>query len=100
MFDSIAKQIDQIVLQLLPNKLLFLSMDGVCPRAKVNQQRQRRFMTALEQTHQDNNKSKLIDKFKQNDLKIPKIITEDGKNFEFDRNAISPGTTFMLTLSE
>jgi len=61
MFELIAKQIDQIVLCILPKQTLFLSIDGVAPRAKMNQQRQRRFMTAMEKIDNKKNKAKLID---------------------------------------
>lgn len=100
MFDIIGKQLDQVMLAVLPKKLLFLSIDGVAPRAKMNQQRQRRFISAMELSSKKSNKSKLVDQYKLKDLKIPKLIEEENHKNEFDRNTISPGTPFMENLSK
>lgn len=69
-----------------PQKVFFLAVDGVAPRAKMNQQRARRFKTARE-TQQ------LIEKAIRRREKLP----ETGG---FDSNCITPGTPFMARLSE
>lgn len=43
---GIMKAIDEIVHTTKPKKVLFLAVDGVAPRAKMNQQRARRFRSA------------------------------------------------------
>lgn len=62
-----------------------MAIDGVAPRAKMNQQRARRFRTAYEA---EENMKKAI----KQGLDIPK---ED----PFDSNAITPGTEFMAKLT-
>jgi 5'-3' exoribonuclease 1 len=75
------RYIDMLVKLAQPKKVLFLALDGPAPRAKMNQQRQRRFKSALE-----------AQKTKQ-ELLARKQITE--KTVVFDSNAITPGTQFM-----
>ena len=57
-------------------------MDGVAPRAKMNQQRARRFRTAKDA--QD-----MKDRLELQGKQVPNL---------FDSNAISPGTEFMMEL--
>ena len=68
-----------------PSKVLYLAVDGVAPRAKMNQQRSRRFRSA-----------------KEAEISASEIIARGGKELEdrkrFDSNCITPGTDFMLKL--
>lgn len=63
-----------------PQKLFFLAVDGVAPRAKMNQQRSRRFRTAKEM-------KETVDKARAKGEEIPE---GDG----FDSNCITPGASF------
>ncbi|MCJ8750241.1 hypothetical protein PDJAM_G00260270 [Pangasius djambal] len=69
-----------------PRKVFFMAVDGVAPRAKMNQQRSRRFRSA-----------------KEAEEKIKKAL-EKGEvlptEARFDSNCITPGTEFMVRLHE
>ncbi|KAJ2946889.1 hypothetical protein O0L34_g16222 [Tuta absoluta] len=69
-----------------PKKLFFMAIDGVAPRAKMNQQRGRRFRSAREA-------EKLEEEAKKKGETLP---TEK----RFDSNCITPGTVFMARLHE
>mmetsp|Transcript_30306 Transcript_30306/g.29615 ORF Transcript_30306/g.29615 Transcript_30306/m.29615 type:complete len:96 (-) Transcript_30306:1452-1739(-) len=76
--------IDELVHTIKPRKLLFLAVDGVAPRAKMNQQRARRFRSAKDA-------STLKEKLEKDGKEAPDL---------FDSNAISPGTNFMFELNK
>ncbi|KAL5836915.1 hypothetical protein ACOSQ3_014084 [Xanthoceras sorbifolium] len=89
-FEAVYKYIDRIFSVIRPRKLLFLAIDGVAPRAKMNQQRSRRFKAAKDAA--DNalgteSHRKAIDSGE-----------ESSKN-QLDSNVITPGTEFMDLLS-
>ena len=48
MFRNVAALIDRLVATTRPSDMLYLALDGVAPRAKMNQQRTRRFCAARE----------------------------------------------------
>ncbi|CAE7200302.1 xrn-2 [Symbiodinium pilosum] len=78
LFQLIEAQLAVLLSLVTPKVLLYIALDGVAPRAKMNQQRSRRFRKAQE-TEADG---------------IDAVIDV------FDRNAITPGTPFMQRLSD
>ncbi|XP_035697172.1 5'-3' exoribonuclease 1-like isoform X1 [Branchiostoma floridae] len=69
-----------------PRKVFFMAVDGVAPRAKMNQQRGRRFRSAREA---EESQKKALEKGEV-------LPTEE----RFDSNCITPGTHFMVRLNE
>lgn len=85
MFIRIFNYIEHLFGKIKPKQLFFMAVDGVAPRAKMNQQRARRFRTALD--------AELArDKARREGLELP-------KEAPFDSNCITPGTEFMAKLS-
>lgn len=81
-FDDIIKTTLAITNLCKPSILLFIAVDGVAPRAKIQQQRRRRYITAY--------KNDAINEFKKKNL----IEISN-----WDSNCITPGTEFMEKLN-
>eukprot|EP00002_Diphylleia_rotans_P013116 TRINITY_DN2554_c0_g1_i3.p1 TRINITY_DN2554_c0_g1~~TRINITY_DN2554_c0_g1_i3.p1 ORF type:complete len:1538 (+),score=305.96 TRINITY_DN2554_c0_g1_i3:91-4704(+) len=81
MFQSIFAYIDGLFDAIKPRKVFFMAIDGSAPRAKINQQRSRRFRSAQE------TEQKIKD--------AGGSVQEDA----FDSNCITPGTEFMHKLT-
>jgi len=86
MFIKIFNYIEHLFGKIKPQKMFFMAIDGVAPRAKMNQQRSRRFRTALDA-------EKARDKAVAEGLELP-------KESPFDSNCITPGTEFMARLTQ
>lgn len=86
MFAKIFDYTERLFQIVAPRKLMFLAVDGVAPRAKMNQQRSRRFRSAKDAERA------MADAIARGDDIPP------GK--PFDSNCITPGTHFMYELSE
>ena len=83
---DVCEMVKKIVHLIKPKELLMIAVDGVAPRAKMNQQRIRRFRKELET-------NKLLEEENaQNQNK-------QNENIIFDSNAISAGTKFMYNLT-
>lgn len=116
---EVFKYTDRVVNMVRPRKLLMiavgksermlsvdvnlsdnLSSDGVAPRAKMNQQRSRRFRSAQDAKEKEENKQELLSLLKQQNGGIlpPEHIGNVVKQ-AFDNNSITPGTPFMDILA-
>lgn len=80
-FDNIASYTLKLIDITQPTDCLYIAIDGIAPRAKMHQQRKRRFLSAQ--------RNKAISAFKARH-KIP--------DTHWDSNCITPGTDFMLKL--
>ena len=85
MFKKIFGYVDRLYKIVKPRRVLYLAVDGVAPRAKMNQQRSRRFRSS-----------------KEAEELAARVLARDGalpERAAFDSNCITPGTDFMLKLS-
>jgi 5'-3' exoribonuclease 1 len=84
MFQRIFSYTDRLYKLVKPSKLMYLAVDGVAPRAKMNQQRSRRFRSS-----------------KEREALLADYVAKEGKlpdEESFDSNCITPGTEFMFRL--
>jgi 5'-3' exoribonuclease 1 len=81
-FTSIFAYVDHLFEKIKPKQLFFMAVDGVAPRAKMNQQRSRRFRTAKDA-------QEVREKAERKGEKLP-----DEK--AFDSNCITPGLSWLL----
>ena len=84
-FAKIFSYVDHLFQTIKPQKVFYMAIDGVAPRAKMNQQRARRFRTAMDAEH-------ALQKAIKNGEPIP-------SGEPFDSNCITPGTEFMAKLT-
>jgi 5'-3' exoribonuclease 1 len=102
-FLAVFSYIEHIFTKIKPQKLMFLAVDGVAPRAKMNQQRSRRFRTAKEA-------KEVRDKAERRGEEMPEEAAFDSNCItpgELDAGAsavartdAAPGTPFMARLSQ
>ena len=83
MFKRILEYIDFLIEYCNPSKEVFISVDGVAPLAKMNQQRKRRFRSVQDKIMFDNIKKKY----------------NKNKKIEWSNTVITPGTLFMEKLN-
>ena len=95
MYENVCRYVDRLFRAVRPRKLLYLAIDGVAPRAKMNQQRSRRFRSAQEARE----KKELEEDLKRGLIEAGHEFVKS-KQDPWDSNVITPGTKFMLNLSE
>ncbi|KAH9927111.1 exoribonuclease 2, partial [Epithele typhae] len=87
---------ERVVNMVRPRRLLFMAIDGVAPRAKMNQQRSRRFRSSQEAQEKEDARLESIKLWES----LGKTLSEEDRNKKaWDSNAITPGTPFMDLLA-
>lgn len=94
MYLNVMRYVDRLVAAVRPRKLLYLAIDGVAPRAKMNQQRSRRFRSAQEAEEQLQLTRDAKEYMKSMGHHVPEEVQA------WDSNVITPGTSFMEQLSK
>ncbi|KAM0864752.1 hypothetical protein ACQ4PT_043709 [Festuca glaucescens] len=96
-FRSMFDYIDRLLRIARPRRLLYLAVDGVAPRAKMNQQRARRFKSAKAAKEAETEENLLRERFR---AQGKELLPQDQAPREVsDPNIITPGTEFMEKLS-
>ncbi|KFY44765.1 hypothetical protein V495_03267 [Pseudogymnoascus sp. VKM F-4514 (FW-929)] len=97
---EIFKYTERVFNMVRPRKLLMIAVDGVAPRAKMNQQRSRRFRSAQEAKEKDEDKAELLKMLRsQAGGQVEESTSEAMVTKTWDSNAITPGTPFMDILA-
>lgn len=93
---AIFEYIDRIFSIVRPRRLLYMAIDGVAPRAKMNQQRSRRFRAAKESMDKREDMKRIRSELLAKGCQLP---PEKPSTSHFDSNCITPGTEFMANLA-
>lgn len=95
MYRRVMAYVDRLVAAVRPRRVLYLAIDGVAPRAKMNQQRARRFRAAQEAEQRQEVEKEALEYMRALGHKVP------GKQEKaWDSNVITPGTKFMSKLAK
>lgn len=96
MMIAVFEYTERVVNMVRPRKLLMIAVDGVAPRAKMNQQRSRRFRSAQEAAEKDAEAAEFHRRMVANGERTDESST---LKKTWDSNSITPGTPFMDLLA-
>lgn len=100
MMIAIFEYTDRVVNMVRPRKLLMIAVDGVAPRAKMNQQRSRRFRSAQEAAEKDAAAEDYHAMMRvKGEVSSDTVDGEEKPKKTWDSNSITPGTPFMDLLA-
>lgn len=99
---AIFAQTERVIGMVRPRKLIYMAVDGVAPRAKMNQQRSRRFRSNKEAKEKDEEQAEFLKMLSAQKERMGQEIKSLDEVVEktWDSNAITPGTPFMYMLAE
>lgn len=97
MMVEVFRYTERVLMIARPRKVLMIALDGVAPRAKMNQQRSRRFRSAQDAKLAEEERQRQLAEAEARGETIDAAIK--GKK-AWDTNVITPGTPFMDYLAE
>mmetsp|Transcript_8531 Transcript_8531/g.29162 ORF Transcript_8531/g.29162 Transcript_8531/m.29162 type:complete len:846 (+) Transcript_8531:124-2661(+) len=95
MLRRIEAHLDRLMELMRPTAFVYFALDGVAPRAKMNQQRTRRYVAAQERAEAAAAEDALRDELAATGQPAP-----EKKAAKWDHNVITPGTEFMRKLAD
>ena len=96
MMVAIFQCIDRLFAIVRPRKVLYMAIDGVAPRAKMNQQRSRRFRASKEAAEKIEAMDRIRAELEEKGFYLP---PKKANVQHFDSNCITPGTQFLNRMS-
>ncbi|KAK7518312.1 exoribonuclease 2 [Phyllosticta citriasiana] len=98
---EVFKYTERVVNMVRPRKILMIAVDGVAPRAKMNQQRSRRFRAAQDAKQKDEDQAEFMKMLKsKRETSGEEGVHEEIVKKTWDSNSITPGTPFMDILAK
>ena len=91
---DLIKCVSKLVAIVRPKKLLYIAIDGVAPRSKMNQQRSRRFKADTEYSNESAGGGDTDEDDNEGNSSSNNSLEKE-TTLKFNKNAISPGTEFM-----
>ncbi|CBK19642.2 uncharacterized protein [Blastocystis hominis] len=95
--ENLQNYLDRLITAVNPRKLLFMSVDGVAPKAKVKEQRGRRFRSGYESVEIKQLEEQLKKEMIAEGFQFPPDVEEEEEE-SFNSLNIFPGTDFMSEL--